>query len=95
MLLPPCYSSLLLHINRSNYQTAVWSSLELQHHLPEARLHGLVLGVDGTEFQWTHQEMVSKDLVSTLVNDPQNLDEMKFHEFQSLVLSHKDGNLRN
>ena len=93
-LLPPCHSSLLLHIKRSNYQTAIWrKSLEPQHHLSEPNLHGWVQGVDGLEIQWTHQEMMPQYLVSILVNDPQILeDEMELDEFESPVLSHEDEN---
>ena len=93
-LLPPCHSSLLLHIKRSNYQTAIWRrSLEPQHHLSKPNLHGWVQGVDGLEFQWTHQEMMPQDLVSILVNDPQNLEgEMELDELESPVLSHEDEN---
>ena len=93
-LLPPCHSSHLLHVKHSNYQTAIWRrSLEPQHHLSELNLHGWVQGADGLEIQWTHQEMMPQDLVSILVNDPQNLeDEVELDEFESSFVNHEDEN---
>ena len=68
--------------------------MEPQHHLSEPSLHPWVQGVDGLEFQWTHQEMMHQDLVSILVNDPQTLEgEIELNEFESPVPSHEDENL--
>ena len=96
-LLPPCHSSLILHIKRSNYQTAIWRrSLEPQHYLSKPSLHGWVEGVNGLEFQWTHQEMMPQDLVSIIVDGEQSLeDETEENEFESPAISLEDENLCN
>ena len=85
-------SSLLLHTKRSNYQTAIWrKSLEPYHQLSDPSLHGLVQGVDGLEFQWTHSDMMPQDLVSILVTNPESLqDGSKVDEFEPPILSHED-----
>ena len=41
-------------------------SLEPQHHLSDAILHGWVQEAEGLEFQWTRPEMMPGDLVSIL-----------------------------
>ena len=91
-LLPPCQFSLLLHIKRSNYQTAIWrKSLEPNHQSSDPSLHGRVQGVDGLEFQWTHSDMMPQDLVSILVTNPESLqDGSEVDEFEPPILSHED-----
>lgn len=92
-LLPPCKSSLSLHIRRCNYQAAIWRrSLEPHHHLADPLLHGWVQGAEGLEFQWTHEEMMPRDLESILVSNPPNFDydDTEAEELEPPSLSHED-----
>ena len=65
--------------------------MEPYHQLSDPSLHGLVQGVDGLEFQWTHSDMMPQDLVSILVTNPESLqDGSKVDEFEPPILSHED-----
>lgn len=92
-LLPPCHSSLHLHIRRCNYQVAIWRrALQPLHSLPDPTLHGWVYTSEGLGIQWTHPEMMPEDLASILTTKPPNFedDDEDAAEFEAPVLSHVD-----
>ena len=70
-LLPPCRTSLAMHIRRVNYQCLVWNNAHLATPtLPEpADGHGWCL-VDGhIDYQWTDGDVVPVELADLLVDE--------------------------
>ena len=73
-LLPPCHSSLELHIDRANYQTYIWKqSLSANPKLPSLTESGWKLENDQLEIKWGN-EMFSSDLEKVLVQTTEDID---------------------
>ena len=68
-LLPPCRSSLRMHIKRANYQSLIWNQTDLAY--PELDKpyngHGWTLKGDALSYQWTDGEMMPLELVDLAV----------------------------
>ena len=51
--LPPCKSSLVLHIKRENYKACIWRRVLLQNPLiPSPNDHGWTIDVQGLSIKW-------------------------------------------
>ena len=76
-MFPPCQDSLLQHIKRCNYQTAIWKcGGENFPEIPEALHHGWVLSGDLLEPMWCREEVLPGDLSELLdENDDSSSDE--------------------
>ena len=67
-LLPPCRSTLLMHIKRVNYQTLLWKKSTISFpDLPPAEEHGWKVTLDGDlDYNWCAGDIVPQDLVDIL-----------------------------
>ena len=67
ILLPPCKSSLKMHVLRVNYQTYIWNHAnEKDPKLPDKERSGWRIGSDGVEIVWTEAAIVPQQLVDIL-----------------------------
>jgi hypothetical protein len=67
-LLPPCRSSLRMHILRVNYQTRIWKNAHLPHpDIPSPVGHGWRLDETGNlTYEWTRGDIMPQELVDIL-----------------------------
>lgn len=69
-LLPPCRSSLHMHVARVNYQTHIWSQANLPY--PELQKpyqgHGWNLCGDKLEYKWTQEDILPKELMDIVLD---------------------------
>lgn len=73
-LLPPCSSSLLLHIKRANYQTFIWKqSLSAYPGIPSPEQHGWKIEGRQLLVNWGNQ-MLPQELKDILTNDYRDSD---------------------
>ena len=70
-LLPPCRTSLAMHIRRVNYQWLVWNNAHLATPtLPEpVNWHGWRLVGGHIDYQWTDGDVVPVELAGLLVDE--------------------------
>ena len=65
-LIPPCSSSLKPHIDRANYQTLIWKTAHLPHHIiPNLVGRGGSSGT-GLDITWTNGDILPQDLADIL-----------------------------
>lgn len=74
-LLPPCRSSLIMHIKRTNYQALIWKQAHLAYpELPKPHNgHGWLLLGDDLEYKWASSEMLPQELAD-FVQDLEDLE---------------------
>ena len=67
-LLPPCRSTLQMHIKRVNYQTLLWKKSTISFpDLRPAEEHGWKVTLDGDlDYNWCAGDIVPQDLVDIL-----------------------------
>lgn len=75
-LLPPCRESLKMHVRRANYQALIWYHADKAvPDIPPAEGNGWKV-VDGKlEYTWAEGELMPKELVEVLVEQPDAADE--------------------
>ena len=93
--LPPCFSSLVEHIKRSNYQVKIWR--EAAENFPEIEsptLHGWAFGVCGLEPVWTDKPILPTQIVALLGDnsekDSEEEDNLGVYESDSSHFSDSD-----
>lgn len=77
-LLPPCRSSLRMHVVRANYQALIWNQANWAYpELPKPyNGHGWVLQGDKLGYQWTEEdEMLPEELVDLVLEQDDDEEE--------------------
>ena len=65
--LPPCSSTLLQHIKRTNYQVKIWKDAHINfHETPEPTSHGWKIGELSLEPLWSDDTIIPVELVDIL-----------------------------
>ena len=69
-LLPPCRSSLQMHVTRVNYQMLIWNQADVPY--PELQRpyqgHGWDLQGNRLEYKWTKEQMLPKELIDLVLD---------------------------
>ena len=76
-LLPPCRSSLMMHIARVNYQCLIWKQAHIQNpELPKPHDgHGWCLHGNDLEYKWTTKDILPQDLADLVLEDHDGEDD--------------------
>ena len=76
-LLPPCRSSLKMHIRRANYQCLIWCKADqATPDIPPPDGHGWYQENGKLAYQWTDGDIMPKELVDVLIEElPDDEDE--------------------
>ena len=84
-LLPPCRSSLKMHIARTNYQALIWNQADIPcPDLPEPEDgNGWVLQGETLDYQWTESDMLPAEL-SNLVLEQDDEEEESEDEYYNV-----------
>ena len=89
-LIPPCKSSLILHIKRANFQTLLWrKSLQSMHQYNPAN-HGWIINNGQLEIQWTENNVIPSDLKDIIINKNVCFAEEDVNEFDEVIFDDND-----
>ena len=90
-LLPPCRSSLQMHIARVNYQVLIWKQADVADPELQKPYQGHGWAVQGTrlEYKWTQEETLPKALTDLVLDqndsdqdeDDKNDDDLDTEEY--------------
>ena len=89
-LLPPCRSSLKMHIRRANYQCLIWCKAEqATPDIPPPDGHGWYQENGKLAYQWTDGDPMPKELVDVLIEELPD-DEDEENEEDPEIVSYND-----